>query len=80
MCPLIPEFIQQIDFSKRTQYTAHEARLANGFLDRVEALADDALSAYHTSNGAGYFAHQVEGTGDGLLARRHRMRKRFYRF
>lgn len=75
MCPLIPQLIEDIDVSKRTKHTTHEARFAQCLLNGTEAISDHALGTNNTSNRASDLAQHVESSGSDLLAGRHGVRK-----
>ena len=66
--PLVAELVEHVDVAEGTQDAAHEAGLADCFLDGVEAGADDALGAHYAGDGAGDFAEHVVGPRHGLLA------------
>jgi hypothetical protein len=69
--PHIAQFVEHVDFAEGTQNAAHQAGLANGFLDGVEAVADNALRADDAGNTGGDFAEHIESACDCFLARCH---------
>lgn len=69
MSPLIPEFVEQVNVTKRVENSAHEPGLSNGFLHRVKTRTNHCFGAHNSRDRTSHFTQEVIGTCDCLLPR-----------
>lgn len=74
MGPLVPEFVEHVNVTKRVENSAHEPGLSNGFLNGVKTRSNHCLGAHNSRNRTSHFTQEVIGTCDRLLPRSHCMR------
>lgn len=78
--PEVFEFLGNVEFAKLVEHVAHEARLADGLFDFLEAVLHHLPAADDAGHRARHLAEDVVRRVEGLLARGKRIGERLDRF